>query len=541
MKHILSAFAALFFSISGFAQISVSSNVANFYTVWSQEADSFKITLENFSWQPFQVTDINLFHDVYSVSDTAFTISPWHKKDIWIRVNALHNLNYMDYALIESPTHGGNFWVQVFSSVKYRDAYYNSTQNKSHEDLKSALKILLATNYISYSYNAARDIMFLDVDNKKVNGQGASTNTLECVYTGRVISGFVDRSDAQTNGNFNTEHTIPQSLFNENLPMRTDLHHLFPVDESVNNERGNKPFGIVNNPSYTNGGSKSNSSTFEPRDADKGIAARAVLYFAVRYQDYGGFIAGIANTMRQWHFAFPPTPIDTMRNHLVYENQNNRNPFVDHPELAETGRLASFTSTNIGPTAPQLHALKTLTFGSVATGNTLDRLMLISNQGPINDLQITNLAFSNPAFSIVGTPNYTIAPDGLLKLTVQFAPTADNTDYTSTLTLSTTDPNHPTWTVNLVATTVPVGLEEDLPDFIKVYPIPSRDYLWLEKPDQSPVGLVMLNGEGKKVREMNWVNSKEKVELRGLASGVYYLQLSGNKFSGTRKIVVQGE
>lgn len=66
-------------------------------------------------------------------------------------------------------------------------------------------------------------------------------DTIECVYTGRKIRA-TNRTEAQ-NQNFNTEHTWPQSFFNELEPMRSDLYHLYPTDETANNVRSNFDFG----------------------------------------------------------------------------------------------------------------------------------------------------------------------------------------------------------------------------------------------------------------------------------------------------------
>ena len=36
----------------------------------------------------------------------------------------------------------------------------------------------------------------------------------------------------------------------------------------------------------------------------------------------------------KWHLQHPNTERDIRRNNIVYGNQGNRNPFVDHPEYA---------------------------------------------------------------------------------------------------------------------------------------------------------------------------------------------------------------
>jgi hypothetical protein len=45
---------------------------------------------------------------------------------------------------------------------------------------------------------------------------------------------------------------------------------------------------------------------------------------------------GLLCVLVEWHRADPPDEQERMRNALVQTFQNNRNPFVDHPEWADT-------------------------------------------------------------------------------------------------------------------------------------------------------------------------------------------------------------
>ncbi|CAL6032592.1 Extracellular_nuclease [Hexamita inflata] len=44
----------------------------------------------------------------------------------------------------------------------------------------------------------------------------------------------------------NCEHTAPQSFFNKELPMRSDLHHLRPTWKIANSGRSSSPFNSIN-------------------------------------------------------------------------------------------------------------------------------------------------------------------------------------------------------------------------------------------------------------------------------------------------------
>lgn len=160
-------------------------------------------------------------------------------------------------------------------------------------------------------------------------------------------------------GLYNREHTIPQSLFDTNEPMRSDLHHVYASDKEVNGIRGDLPFGETNNPTYTSGnGSMKGSSSysgytgtiFEPTDEFKGDIARSYFYIATRYQDvistWGSYpmfdgssdkclTIWALNLLIEWNQNDPVSQKEIDRNNAIYELQNNRNPYVDHPEWVE--------------------------------------------------------------------------------------------------------------------------------------------------------------------------------------------------------------
>lgn len=211
----------------------------------------------------------------------------------------------------------------------YTDPYYLPLQDLAGDSLRAALRRRLAVPCQTYSYNESRDLLFLQVDNQP----SGSRNFLRCGYTGDTLGGFANRAEAQKRG-YNTEHVFPQSLFDERLPMKTDLHHLYAVRESANGARGSLPFGEVARPDWQQGGSTRGGGRFEPRDDFKGRIARAMLYFVARYGDYEGFWAGQAATLLDWQRQFPPDSAERLRNARVQALQGNRNPFVDWPGLA---------------------------------------------------------------------------------------------------------------------------------------------------------------------------------------------------------------
>ncbi len=151
---------------------------------------------------------------------------------------------------------------------------------------------------------------------------------------------------------YNREHSVPESWFSGASPMYSDLFHIVPTDGYVNNRRSNYPFGDVSTASWTSlNGSKLGSSAvagytgtvFEPIDSFKGDFARIYFYMVTRYKDelpswsappFSGsdFTVWAKNMFLQWNALDPVSSKEITRNNKAYLIQNNRNPYVDHPE-----------------------------------------------------------------------------------------------------------------------------------------------------------------------------------------------------------------
>ncbi len=166
---------------------------------------------------------------------------------------------------------------------------------------------------------------------------------------------------------YNREHSWPQSWFNSNAPMYTDLHHIYPTDGFVNGKRSNYPFGETSNPTYTSANDFSKLGTctypgytgivFEPADEYKGDFARTYFYMVTCYEEkladwytnysstdvvhvingttYPAFQTWQLNMLMKWAKNDPVSEKEIARNNAVYAIQNNRNPFIDYPGLEE--------------------------------------------------------------------------------------------------------------------------------------------------------------------------------------------------------------
>ena len=77
---------------------------------------------------------------------------------------------------------------------------------------------------------------------------------------------------------------------------------------------------------------------YEPRDAHKGNAARAMMYMSIAYnnQNNNWIFPSVQSQeiIKKWHFQDPPDNYEIARQEYIYWLQGNRNPFIDHPEYA---------------------------------------------------------------------------------------------------------------------------------------------------------------------------------------------------------------
>ena len=260
--------------------------------------------------------------------------------------------------LMDTILPGGNTPTPQDTIPQYIQSYYKNAKNKKGYALRVAMHNIIR-NYTSVSYNGLWNA-FQTTDKRPDN------NKVWDIYSDRPGSApdyyFTFGSDqcGSYSGEgdcYNREHTVPKSWFGgSSAPMYTDLFHLYPTDGFVNSKRSNLPIGKVTNATWTStNGSKVGTSNisgysgqvFEPIDSFKGDFARIYFYMAVCYMDEnlgvetqsnfsGGNLKPWAKQLLlQWAALDPVSQKEIDRNNAVYQLQNNRNPFVDYPELAE--------------------------------------------------------------------------------------------------------------------------------------------------------------------------------------------------------------
>lgn len=507
--------------------ITLSVDTVDLGVVYEDEADSSLVYLKNMSpnWSFF----IAGYHKAFpfygdTVVDIHYTSKIVYQGDslaVWVIAKPEHNVVHKGSILVFDAGMGGEVIIPYKFQGRYRNTYYSTTENLTEGPLRSALNTRLGQGFVSLSYNAARDEMYADLDN--VGGN------VTCVYTGRVAT-FNTRAGATSN-NFNCEHTFPQGFFNENLPMKSDIHHLFSTDITANSERGNLPFGVVSNPSWQVGGSKKNSSTFEPRDVQKGSTARAMMYFVLRYQDYSNHFAPQEAILRQWHNQYSPSVQDSLRNEGIYQLQNNRNPFTDYPQIAE--RITNLVGTTSAPLQPALYVVDTVTlaFDSIISSSRVYQLYVV-NYGN-TDISLSNFQFStgNLTFANGTGANTTVASRQALKLNVSFFPAMNYTGETLTFTANMGSPT--TQTVYFNRGPMPIfGVDEiNRQPELTIYPDRAT---WLQGEDINAVSLVDIAG-----RTLQTVAGSEgQIEFSGALNGIYILQTHTPRGTFSQKIVI---
>ena len=549
MKNLL--FIIIVCAIDTIAQVSVSVDSISFPQIFTGTSDSIFLYIKNSNSQSADIHIKNL-KNVYSISDTSISIPANDSNIVWIKYNPDQNVIDKDLIFITCDDSTIGTVVNLNGSGKFSDAYDATTFNLYDAQLKTVLTQLVS-GHNSLGYNLARDKMYMEIDNQRVNGQGATQNTLECVYTGRLAVGYVDRTDAQNNYNFNTEHTWPQSNFGEAEPMKSDLYHLFPTDNPANSIRANYPFGnVVSSVTWDSAGSKLgrnslNQIVFEPRDVHKGNVARSMFYFITRYPvNYGGFFTQTQeNDFREWNELDPVGSVETARNNAIALLQLKRNPFIDHPEFVD--RIYSFATSNVRPVLAVLCVLPSkVVFDSTIIGDSTSQQIFIANSGS-GQLVVDSITISDSRFKL-NINSISIDPYSSKKVLLQFIPDSIK-NYNALVTVYSNAGND-----EIVVTgfgkdnTVGTKDESNIPLAFSLeqnYPNPFNPSTLINWQSQTGTWttLKIFDALGREIETLineymgAGVHSTLYIVNSTLTSGIYFYRLQAGDFVDTKKMV----
>ena len=235
-----------------------------------------------------------------------------------------------------------NFAPYTYSGTYYSD---HNIDFNAGDGMSGALRTKLRTElkpkgFVDYSSGLSDELQEADEDPN-------DTDNMVMFYTRNSIT----KTPANNGGMiWNREHVWPKNKSNDNWGTTkggTDILHLRPTYETPNSTRSNHPYGYAHN-----GTKKSHlnmdygwldGDIFEPLDCVKGDAARIIMYVWTVYDGYSGYnplsitsVFESFDTLLEWHTMDKPDALEGHRNDYVQNStvQKNRNPFVDHPELA---------------------------------------------------------------------------------------------------------------------------------------------------------------------------------------------------------------
>lgn len=338
--------------------------------------------------------------------------------------------------------------------------YYSSIDGKSTSTLKTALHLIINphTEISSYS-NLPRYFEYTDVypDSRRWWDMYSDIPRYAPSFSG-----------------LNREHSFPKSWWggDTDIPAYIDLNHLYPSDMHANSAKSNYPLGIVDKtktPKFDNGVTLVGTPVtgqgggcayvFEPADEYKGDFARTYFYMVTCYQNlsfttlymlingsYPTLNSWSRDLLLKWHKQDPVSQKEIDRNEEIWGYQNNRNPFIDFPELANyiwgdkmgeafilsehiNGYVPVGDPTLINPTQGT-----NLDFGEVAMGTSSSAKLLVHGENLKENSNLRLTIYDNSEttdseyFSMDGGKQTSVSasaansPEGVW-ITIQYEPT----------------------------------------------------------------------------------------------------------------------
>lgn len=236
--------------------------------------------------------------------------------------------------------------------------YYDSLEGLSGNALKQAVQNIIANPAVVrlHSYADIWEILKTSDRNPRNNNQ------VWCMYIEQPMPKIDQQNTSSIVGKWNREHIFPQSRGGfevrngdtaDGINVWTstsafavsdgvsDAHHIRAENGQENSSRNNKNYGLINSPTVYAGPLATQGSW-------RGDVARALFYMAVRFDglnvvngdpsEYNGINPsgniGDLTTLLNWNTSDPRDDFEMNRNNYIYTWQQNRNPFIDYPNLA---------------------------------------------------------------------------------------------------------------------------------------------------------------------------------------------------------------
>jgi uncharacterized repeat protein (TIGR02543 family) len=210
----------------------------------------------------------------------------------------------------------GYFDVIVPARSSY-SGYYASLSGLTGTALKNELARIITAGMKTIGYSSTSYVL------DETDADPSRPGNILLIYNRASVSGVWDGANT-----WNKEHVWPQSKLGS--ASVSDINNLRPSNPSINSSRGNLAF-VAGSGTYG-----TRTGGWFPGEADKGDVARIIFYMNTRWGlAISTSVIGSLEMFKQWHEQDPVDAFEMNRNQQIYVNQNNRNPYIDHPELVE--------------------------------------------------------------------------------------------------------------------------------------------------------------------------------------------------------------
>ena len=342
---------------------------------------------------------IDIIDDDVDEGDENFMLSLLFEDENFILLNNnfIVRVNDNDFTIANYGTPINPTYINVNND--FPENYYSNLNGLSGQDLIIALQEIISNPDIvrAHSYTDVKEIL------KQADVNPENSNQVWLVYTEQGRSKIDFQTTSSNIGKWNREHTFPRSRggFNDISAdsyadgideywqtsidslrhANSDAHGLRASDGPENSSRGNKHYGDYNGP-------EGNLNSF------KGDVSRSVLFLSLRYNGLevvNGFPdtvgqLGDLETILAWDEIDPVDDFEKNRNNVIYNWQNNRNPFIDLPDLidyiwGDNFGDVWFNNLDISEYSNGLTFYPNPTKGSVSFKSELDKVEVFSLRG----------------------------------------------------------------------------------------------------------------------------------------------------------------
>jgi len=246
--------------------------------------------------------------------------------------------------------------LALWANAEIPDGYYSECVGLCGRELIEELEYTIADHY-NVGYKGLWEV-YLDSDMRPDGTIWDMYSTKHWTPKSEQCGSYKKIGDC-----YNREHSFPKSWFDDASPMYSDAFHIYPTDGKVNGQRSNYPYGECAHGEYVQSHSGVHAlgrlgqstfpgysgTVFEPDDEYKGDFARSYFYMATCYNrlidgwhsdmlagnSYPAFTSWAIDLLLKWHRKDPVSDKERTRQEAIYKWQDNRNPFIDFPELAE--------------------------------------------------------------------------------------------------------------------------------------------------------------------------------------------------------------